>query len=120
MFFGIGLQLTTTDLLPVAETLKVPISSPGDGGLKPMTLVRDIHGALQDELKLRRRKGLKLHRGPIETWGIMSLSTNLRQVICITDNSLDRLSHQRLTVDDGIRLRTIKWKYLQNCHDHAF
>ncbi|KAF8326040.1 uncharacterized protein EI90DRAFT_2848295, partial [Cantharellus anzutake] len=103
MFFGIGLQLTTMDLLPVAETLKAPISSPGDGGLKPMTLVWAIRRAVQHELKAQ-----------IENWGIISPSTILRQVICITDNSLDRLSHKHPNVDDGIRLRTIKWKYLQN------
>ncbi|KAF8344102.1 uncharacterized protein EI90DRAFT_3164941, partial [Cantharellus anzutake] len=79
MFFGIGFQLTTMDLLPVTETLKVPISSPGDGGLKPMTLVWAICCAVQHELKLHRCKGLKLHRVQIENWGIISPSTNLRQ-----------------------------------------
>ncbi|KAF8331017.1 uncharacterized protein EI90DRAFT_2996134 [Cantharellus anzutake] len=106
MFFGIGVQLTTEDLLPIARTLNAPISicSSGDKLIQLLSLVRDIRRTI--------RKGLTSHRR-IESWEIMSPSTNMTVVICITDNSLDRLSHKPLDVDDETRLRTIKWEKLQ-------
>ncbi|KAF8324922.1 uncharacterized protein EI90DRAFT_3074464 [Cantharellus anzutake] len=107
MFFGIGLQFTATDMLPLAQALGVP-TTPGEG--KSLLLLENIYMAVRKSIREKFKS-----RWPVKSRGIISPNTKMTRVISISDNTLDTLSHWRSTVDND--LDSIIWKELQNAAD---
>ncbi|KAF8317846.1 uncharacterized protein EI90DRAFT_3167797 [Cantharellus anzutake] len=107
MYFGIGLQFTATDMLPLAQALGVP-TTPGEG--KSLLLLENIYMAVRKSIRDKFKS-----RWPVKSRGVISHNTEVTRVISISNNTLDTLSHRCSAVDD--HPDSIKWKELQNAAD---